>query len=175
LGRGKDVNNYNKKLLSLLHQGILWMERPVSIDVDLIIEIIGLLIDGEKMKKYLDDKTKDKALAEEMKNKYNIDRGSRGLIINKINKPVTRLETKLMACKLLRKCHKEEALERVIATVLQCTKRGLLSWSPYLLKLFLDDCKDAQYLGTDFHYSWLIILIALVGWGNPNTMDFSKG
>jgi len=41
-------------------------------------------------------------------------------------------------------------------------KRTLLSWRMYLLNLFLEDCKDVQYLGTTFHYSWLIILIAFV-------------
>jgi hypothetical protein len=61
---------------------------------------------------------------------------------------MTRLETKLMACKLLRKCRKEEAPTGVIAAATQCMKGTLLSWSPYLLNLFLDDCKDAQDLGT---------------------------
>jgi hypothetical protein len=36
----------------------------------------------------------------------------------------------------------------------------------------LDDCKDAQDLGTKFHYAWLIILIALVGWGEPKYNGF---
>jgi hypothetical protein len=107
-----------------------------------------------------------------MKKTYGTMRGSRGIIINRINEPATRLETKLMACKLLRKCRKEEAPAGVIAAVAQCVKGTLLSWSPYLLNLFLDDCKDAQDLGTKFHYSWLIILIALVGWRHPKYSAF---
>jgi hypothetical protein len=51
-------------------------------------------------------------------------------------------------------------------------KGTLLSWTPYLLDLFLDDYKDAQDLGTEFHYSWLIILITLVGWGEPKYNGF---
>jgi hypothetical protein len=35
-GWGKDVNNCVKQLLALVHGGILWMDRLVSIDVDLI-------------------------------------------------------------------------------------------------------------------------------------------
>jgi hypothetical protein len=31
----------------------------------------------------------------------------------------------------------------------------------------LEDCKDTQYWGSEFHYSWLLILIALVGWKEP--------
>jgi hypothetical protein len=43
-GRGKDVNNYAKKLLDLVHGGVLWMDRLVLIDVDLIATITGLPI-----------------------------------------------------------------------------------------------------------------------------------
>jgi hypothetical protein len=32
--RGKDVNNYIKKLLEVLHGGFLWLDEPVSIDVE---------------------------------------------------------------------------------------------------------------------------------------------
>jgi hypothetical protein len=78
-----------------------------------------------------------------------------------------------MACKLLRKCHKEEAPTGVIAAVTQCVKGNLLSWAPYLLNLVLDDCKDVKDLGSKFHYPWLIILIALVGWGELKYNGFS--
>jgi hypothetical protein len=79
---------------------------------------------------------------------------------------------KLMACKLLRKCHKEESPTGVIATTMQCKKGSLLSLDPYLVNLFLEDCKDAQDLGTEFHYSWLIILMDLIGWGEPKYNGF---
>jgi hypothetical protein len=72
-----------------------------------------------------------------------------------------------MACKLLHKCRKEEVPTGVVTTTTQCTNDTMLSWAPYLLNLFLDDCKDAQDLGTKFHYSWLMILIALIGWKEP--------
>jgi hypothetical protein len=42
------VNSYVKKLFALVHGGILWVERHVSIDVDLIADITGLPTDGEK-------------------------------------------------------------------------------------------------------------------------------
>jgi len=63
----------------------------------------------------MDDKTKEKVLAEETKKNYGIVRGSRGIIINRISEPTIILETKLMACKLLRKCRKEEAPAGVVA------------------------------------------------------------
>ena len=69
-----------------------------------------------------------------------------------------------MACKLLRKCRKEEVSTEVVAVVAQCVEGTTLSWDSYLLNLFLDDCKDVQDLGTKFHYSWILILISIMGW-----------
>jgi len=85
------------------------MDRLVSIDVYLIVEITWFPIDGENIEQYLNEKTKKKSLPEEMKKTYDIERGFRGIIINIINEPAMILATKLMACKILMKCHKEEA------------------------------------------------------------------
>jgi hypothetical protein len=105
-------------------------------------------IRGMDPTQFLDDKTKEKALMEEMKNKYNTDRGMRGIIIKRINDVVTQMAAKIMACKLLRKCRKEEVSTGVVAVATQCVEGTTVSWAPYLLNLFLDDCKDAQDLGT---------------------------
>jgi hypothetical protein len=72
----------------------MWIDGPVSINVYLIAIITGLETDGEKLEQYLDDKTKEKTLAKE--NTWNGERVT-GIIINRINEPVTRLEMKLMA------------------------------------------------------------------------------
>jgi hypothetical protein len=113
-------------------------------------------------------------LAEEMKKTYGTERGSREIIIKRISDATTRLATKLMACKFLRKCRKEEVPVGVVTAAAQCTEGTMLSWAPYLLNMFLEDCKDAQDLGTEFHYSWLLILIALVGWREPKYTYFCE-
>jgi hypothetical protein len=77
------------------------------------------------------------------------------------------MATKLMACKMIRTFHKEEVPAVVFATATQCVNGTMLSWAPYLLNLFLDDCKDMQDLGIDFNYSWFLIMIALVRWREP--------
>jgi hypothetical protein len=46
-------------------------------------------------------------------------------------------------CKLLRKCCREEVLARIVAVATQFIEGTIVSWAPYLLNLFLDDCKDA--------------------------------
>jgi hypothetical protein len=94
------------------------------------------------------------------------------MIIKNINDPATRFVTKLMACKLLRKCRKEEAPAGVVAAAAQCAKGTFLSWVSYLLNLFLEDYRDAQDAGTKFHYSWLLILIALDAWEKPKYSMF---
>jgi hypothetical protein len=47
--RGKEVNNCIKKLMEVLHGGFLWMEEPISIDVELIAFITGLPSMGESL------------------------------------------------------------------------------------------------------------------------------
>jgi hypothetical protein len=77
------------------------------------------------------------------------------------------MATKLMACKMMRKCHKEEVPVGVIAAAAQCVNGTSLSWAPYLLNLFMEDYKDVQDLNTEFHYLWLLMLITLMGWREP--------
>jgi len=46
------------------------MDKPISIDVDLIAEITTFPTDGENLEQYLDDKTKEKVVVEDMKKTY---------------------------------------------------------------------------------------------------------
>jgi hypothetical protein len=63
---------------------------------------------------FLDEKTKEKVLAEEMKKKYGTTRGTRGIIIKQINNETTQLGAKILSFKLLRKIRREEVPARVI-------------------------------------------------------------
>ena len=83
------------------------MEQPISIDVDMIEVITRLSSMGENPAQYLDDKTKENTLVEEMKRTYGTERGPRGIIIKRISEVVTWMATNLMACKMMRKCRKE--------------------------------------------------------------------
>jgi hypothetical protein len=69
-GRGKDVNNCIKQLVVVMHRGILWLDTKFSIDFNLIKKITGLPTNGEPSAQYLDEKTKEKSLEEEMKKTY---------------------------------------------------------------------------------------------------------
>jgi hypothetical protein len=120
------------------------MDRPVLITVDLIAGIIGLPTDGEKLEKYLEDKTRAKDISDEIKAKYGIERGNRGIKISDINDHATRFATRLLGCKLMLKFRKEEVSASVVIVAPQCENGGSMSWALYLLNSFLEDCKDTQ-------------------------------
>jgi len=79
------------------------MEKLVPITVKLITQITGLTTEGMDPTLILDDKSKKKTLAEEMKKKYGTEKGIRDIIIKWINNVATLLGAKILACKLLRK------------------------------------------------------------------------
>jgi hypothetical protein len=106
--------------MTITHGGYIWLEHLISINVELIAYITGLPSWGEDLSWFLEDKTKEKPLVEEMKKKYDTERGSRGIIIRRISDIATRMATKIMACKLLRKFRKEEILVKVVAAATQC-------------------------------------------------------
>jgi hypothetical protein len=49
-----------------------------------------------------------------------------------------------------------------------------MNWATFLVNQFLIDCIEAQEKGMEFHYAWLLILIALVGWKEPGDYQFLK-
>jgi hypothetical protein len=78
-----------EKILSVTHGGDICLDKPVPITMELIAQIIGLPTWGMDLTLILDDKSKEKALEEEMKNQYGTSRGTRGIIIKRINNTAT--------------------------------------------------------------------------------------
>jgi hypothetical protein len=75
-GRGQYANGCIKQLMAVTHGGDIWLDKLVSIDVEIIVHITGFPSRGMDPAQFLDDKTKEKALVEEMKKKYGMDRGT---------------------------------------------------------------------------------------------------
>jgi hypothetical protein len=46
----------------------------------------------------------------------------------------------------------------------KCVERMQMNWVNYLVNELEKNCREAQDLGYEFHYSWLIILIGFVSW-----------
>jgi hypothetical protein len=66
-------------------------------------------------------------MVEEMKKMYGTEIGSHKIIIKCISDVAIRMPTKIMAFKLLRNFHKEEAHVRVVTVVVQCAEGVVLS------------------------------------------------
>jgi hypothetical protein len=77
------------------------MDRSMPITVDLIAIITRLPIDGENLEQYLEDKTRAKAISDEIKAKYGMEHGNRGINISDIKDPATRFSTRLLGSKLM--------------------------------------------------------------------------
>jgi hypothetical protein len=120
-GRGKHTTACVKQLLAVMHGGDIWLDKRVSIDVEMIMSITGFPSRGMDPVQFLDGKTKEKALVEEMKKKYGTDRGTRGIIIKRINDASKKLVAKILACKMLRKFRREEVPVEVVVFATQCT------------------------------------------------------
>jgi len=68
-----------------MHGGILWLDRPISIEIELIVWISRLPSKFEDPLLLFTDKTKDKALEERMKEKYDTFIGAHSLDVASIN------------------------------------------------------------------------------------------
>jgi len=75
-GRGQYTRKSVKQLLAVTHDGDIWLGKLISIDVEFIANITGFPSRGMDLAQFLDDKTKEKCLAKEMKKKYGTDRGT---------------------------------------------------------------------------------------------------
>jgi len=73
----------------------------------------------------------------------------------------------MLACKLLWKCTKDQVPTWVIVVAEKCVEGTTMSWAPFLLNQFLLDCAEAQDKEMEFHYPWLLILIAFIAWEEP--------
>ena len=69
----------------------------------------------------------------------------------------------------------KEVTGSVIHLAIDVTKGKPFNWSLFLLNSFLQDCAQAQEDPLhSFHFSWLIILMAFIGWKEPPNSQFPQ-
>lgn len=78
-----------------------------------------------------------------------------------INDDNIKFVTQLMACKFLRKCHKDKCPTVAVKEAEMCVTGVKMRWAPFLLNQFIIDYKEVQIKGNEFHYSWTLIMISL--------------
>jgi hypothetical protein len=49
-----------------------------------------------------------------------------------------------------------------------------MNWSKYLADQLELDCREVQDQGYEFHFSWLLILIAFIAWEMPEDVVFPE-
>ena len=162
-----------KQLLELVHDGNLWIgDQRIPIIGELIHRITGLPKEGPDLGIEFPSKHEDTKLAQSMKDRFNLKKGKRGYQTSTIGHQNIQFTGKLLACKLMRKCRPHEVPAPIVSIAMNCAEGYIYKWAEYIAKEFLEDVRDAQKKGRPFHYSWLIVLIALVGWKEPTEAQF---
>lgn len=59
-----------------------------------------------------------------------------------------------------------------IRATAKCCMGVTMPWAHFLVEEFMIDYFEAQEKGGHFHYLWLLILIALIGWQEPQDSRF---
>jgi len=173
--RSAKINACIKLLLSHVHGGFIWLNKVVLIDTYLIVWITRLPTQGKDPFPLFTEKDNEKALSERIKEKYGTYRGARGIDVASINDDIIRFVTQVLACKLLRKCPKDQVPMGAMVVVEKCVARVMMNWSTFLVNPFFMDYWESQEKGTKFHYAWLLILIALTAWMEPEETKFLEG
>lgn len=166
------ITNYVKTLLIYVHGEYLRLNPPVLVDATLIHRIIRLPMVGEDPAPLFADNTTDKVVVAQSTTYYNLSRGKCALLVEGIKDKAVKFETQLLAGKLLRHQRPNQVSTSYIRAAENCAMGVTMSWAYFLVEEFQMDCLDAQEKRSPFHYSWLLILIALMGWGEPTHSAF---
>ena len=127
-----------------MHEGFLWLDRKVDLNVHLIHRIMGLSKRGTDPAKHFVGKELDRQTAEQMKHLYNLQKGGRAFDATIIEDDMVQFTIQLLAGRLLRTCHPTE-VPAIVVDLAHCVKEGVeYNWSLYLLNQFIEDCKAAQ-------------------------------
>ena len=112
------------------------MVSRVPIDVVLIHKIIGLPMQGPHPLEWVRKKHEEDTTTFVWKT-YKVSQNKRGFVIQTINDPATQMGTRLLACKLMRKCQVVTVPTYVIWLAGRCTKGVSFNWDQYLCNEFL--------------------------------------
>jgi hypothetical protein len=83
-----------------------------------------------------------------------------------------RLACQLIVGKLVRKNRPTQVTGFVVDLAGKCAEGLQMNWVQYLVNQLELDCREAQDQGYEFHFSWLLILIAFITWELPEGATF---
>jgi len=118
---------------------------------------------GPDLSQYFLDKDNNQWLAAKMKKKYAVDHEKWAYVIDTINDRTIWIIAMILYIKVVRNNLPNQCTSRVIACTEHCAKGVQMNWSLILLNQLLEDRIIVQDGEKPFTYSWLLILIELVG------------
>lgn len=161
---------YINQLLTLVHDGCLWLGVPIPI-IDMLIHIITLLLhEGLNLAKASGRKTSEHDLAKKMKVKSELIKKSCGYSIKYIDNPVVKILTQILAGKVMRKCRTDEVPASVILLATQCAKGVQFNWSHYLCSKFLANFAMVKMIETPSTMHGCCFLLCWLLWNCTRTV-----
>jgi hypothetical protein len=171
-GRHQEVNACVRLLLSCYHDGYLSLDRHITVDPILINQITGLSMQGPDLQDFYPGKTTDRALAQRIKYTYgDMEKGTRGYKVASIENAAVLFGCQLIAGKLVQKNRPTQVTGDLAG---KCVEGLQMDWEKYLINQLELDCRQAQDQGDEFHFSWLLILIAFISWELLEGATFPK-
>jgi len=150
-----EVNTYVKQLLLSFYSGYLWHDKPIYVDVELIIVIIGLPLVGIYLVPYL-RKYSDIVISARMKDKYDLIRDNIGFLIASINDHTVWFATNALASKLLCKMWPNQFTMGAVALE-ESMHREFKSSGRNFCWTITSRCNRVVGKGNAFEYYWLLI------------------
>jgi hypothetical protein len=101
-----------------------------------------------------------------------VEKGKRGYKVASIQYGVVRLACQLIDGNLIKNNRPTQVTCFVVNLVGKCVEWMQMNWVSYLVNKLEKDFCEAQNQGYEFHFSWLLILIAFVAWEMPEGATF---
>ena len=107
-----------------MHEGFLWLDRKVDLNVHLIHRITGLSKRGAGPAKHFVGKELDRQTTERMKHLYNLQKGGRAFDVTIIEDDMVWFTVQLLAGRLLHTYYPIEVPATVV-DLAHCVKEGV--------------------------------------------------
>lgn len=103
-GRSPKLNAVVKILLSCVHEGYLWLDRKIDLNLDVIHKITGLSKASSDPGAHFVGKSLDRKLSVKIMKEHNVTKGTRAYDSANIQDHALRFTVQLLSGRVLRKC-----------------------------------------------------------------------
>ena len=108
LGNSPELNVVVKVLLPCVHDGYLWLDRKIDLNVDAIHRITGMSNVGADLASHFMGKNLDRKLVVKLTKEFNLSKGRRSYDVTDIQDEALRFTVQLLVGQVLRKCGPNE-------------------------------------------------------------------